>query len=160
MLDALQAQHEGAVAQHEQVRSIDRLLQDTRAQLDKLIQLGDLVTPEDVIKGAGHLAGKGASPMELAKLLSDMPQDGPGLSNWLGQHEKMVTQREAQMRAASNATRHAMGLNAMRLLVAHAMGAPQTSGQPGPAIANAPAGANPLAPQGPSPAEAEETQNA
>lgn len=149
MLDALQAQHEGAVAQHQQVRQIDQLLQDTREQLDKLIQLGDMVTPEDVIKGAGHLAGRGASPMELAKLLSDMPEDGPSLANWLSVHEQTVAAKEAAMRPAVTATRHAMGLSAMRLLVAHAMGAPQGAGPQATQIANAPAGGNMLAPQGP-----------
>jgi hypothetical protein len=135
MIDQLTEQHEAALAQHESVTNVRGLLDATRRGLDSLMKLGDLVTPEDVIREAGNLAGAGASPMELAKLMSTMPENGPGLQQWIAQHDQMVTQKEAALKPAEDATRHHLGLSAMRLLVAHAMGAPQTSDQPSPASA-------------------------
>lgn len=133
--DVLHEQHDQIKAQFGKLETADRMLQDTRAELSRLGDLGDLVTPEDVIKGAGNLVAKGGSPMEIAKLLSDLPESGPQIQAWLAGHEQVLAQHEAVLQPVLQAGRHALGVSAMRVLTGHAMQPPNVPGGPSPASA-------------------------
>lgn len=133
--DVLHEQHDQIKAQFGKLSEADRMLQDTRAELSRLGDLGDLVTPEDVIKGAGNLVAKGGSPMEIAKLLSDLPESGPQIQAWLAGHEQVLAQHEAALAPVLAEGRHALGLASMRVLAGHALQPPSVPGGPSPASA-------------------------
>src|ERR1700733_493095 len=114
MRSQLAAAHSAARAKFEKLAGARQMLDKARVELTKLAELGDLVTSEDVIKGAGKLVGEGLSPMAMAKMLSDMPEGGPQLSGWLGQQSQMLAAREAQLQPVLDSARHQMGVAAMR----------------------------------------------
>ncbi len=129
MMDQLAAQHEQVKSQFEKLSQEHTQLQHVRVELDSLSKLGDMVSPEDVIKGAGNLVARGASPLEMAKLLSDLPEAGPQIQSWLQTHEQVLAQHEAALAPILAAGRHELATSAMRVLVGHALDAPQMSGQ-------------------------------
>lgn len=129
MMDQLVAQHEQVKSQFAKLSQEHTQLQHVRLELDSLNKLGDMVSPEDVIKGAGNLVARGASPLEMAKLLSDLPEAGPQIQSWLQTHEQVLAQHEAALAPILAAGRHELATSAMRVLVGHALGVPQMSGQ-------------------------------
>ena len=113
--------------------------------LAKLMKLGDLVTPEDVIEQAGKLVAKGFEPMILAGYLADMPEAGGGeaLAGWVAQHVQTADQNAQQIDQLHQQARHQLGTSSLSVLQAHsgpASGPAQT-------IAGAGAGANSLMPE-------------
>lgn len=138
-LQALKETHETASAQFGKLSQAGAMLDQARQQLTSLTRLGDMVTSEDVIKAAGRLVAAGLSPMAMAKLLSDMPSEGPQLQNWLGEHVAQISQREAQLAPVLAAARHDLGVSAMRSLMGHSAGLPE-QGSPGASLGPASAG--------------------
>lgn len=95
-------------------------------EMAALAKLGDTVTPEDVISGAGKIVAQGgASPVALAGLLADMPQGGgPGLAAWVAGHAQTLTANVQQISAMHNQNRHQLGVAALHSLAAQARQAP------------------------------------
>ena len=95
----VQQNYEQAKAQHTQLMQSAKRINAVRKELDSLGKLGDQVTVEDVVKGAGTLVGTGFSPMALAQMLSSMPTTGgQALQAWVAQQDQQVQGMEAQMR--------------------------------------------------------------
>lgn len=140
MFDQLAEAHSAVKAQFEKLAGARTMLDKARAELTSLTKLGDLVTQEDVIKGAGKLVAAGLSPMAVAKLLSDMPEKGAELTAWLTQHAAGLAAREQQLDPVLAQGRHALGVAAMKTLVGHHIQ------QTGPSPAPAASGSNPLLP--------------
>jgi hypothetical protein len=135
--DAMTTQHDQARARFEQLAASRDTLDKVRGELGTLSDLGDTVTPEDVIKGAGKLVAHGLSPSAMAQLLAQMPDGGgEALQGWLAQHQADLGQREAQLEPLLAQARHEMGLAGLRLVAAHLH--PQLAPQP---------------PQGPAPSD-------
>ncbi len=128
MMPQLIAAHEVAKARFGRLDESRARLEAIRKQMDQLGKLGDLVTAEDVIKAGGHLVAAGLSPMALARLMSDMPEDGPQLAGWIGRHEAEVTRREALLQPALANSRFEMGTSALRVLMAHHFAPPGALG--------------------------------
>ena len=119
-------------AQHDKLLGAAGTLSKVRTELDSLVKLGDMVTVEDVIKGAGGLVAAGLEPKAVAGLLADMPQSGEALASWLKAHDVDVTAREQQLEQMHSGVRHELGVKAMRVLAAHGAGQqsmPQPSAQ-------------------------------
>ena len=97
-----------------------------QAQLSSLAKLGDAVLPEDVIKTTGKLIASGSfTPQQAASVLSDMPQGGMALANWIQTHLVQTNQVAQQMQITHAIARHELGVSAIRALQAQ-------SGQQGP----------------------------
>jgi len=108
-----------AETQHKQNMQAFDVLDKVRGELDDLMNLGDMVRPEDVIQAAGRLVGHGFGAENLAQLLSDMPtMGGQGLASWIRMHDITVTQAEMQLRQASYVTQSRMGIAAIKSLAA------------------------------------------
>jgi hypothetical protein len=91
-------------------------------ELQSLVHLGDLVTPEDVVKGAGNLVAHGEDPLQLAGYLADMPpQPGEALADWVGQHAQAMMVNEQKLLQAANAARHQLGVSSLHMLAAHSI---------------------------------------
>lgn len=138
-LARLQAAHDTASAQFDQTQAAVKMLEIVKAEMGKLSALGDMVTPEDVIEGAGTLVAKGAPAAQMAALLTSMPQSGgPALQAWLAQQEAMVAQREAQLIPAHRVLGHRMVQSALGLIAgagggaANALGIPSATPSPSP----------------------------
>lgn len=121
MIKPLMDAHDIAKAQFGKLAEARTILDRARVELTNLAKLGDMVTPEDVIKGAGKLVGAGMSPMALAKLMSDMPDQGPQLQAWLQTHATQLAAREAQLEPVLSHARHQLGVTALRALAAHSL---------------------------------------
>lgn len=120
VLQALADAHASARSQFDQVDAAKQMLDHVKTGLDKLTQLGDMVTPEDVIEEAGRLVARGAPAGQMAALLADMPDaGGPALQGWLAQHEQMVVQKEAQLMPAHQLLGHRAAVAGLQLLAGH-----------------------------------------
>ena len=108
--------HTQAAGQLAQLTKQKTMVGNVKSELDKLSALGESVTPEDVIKGAGLLVGKGADPMAMASLLADMPQGGQALAAWLQQHDTQLAQNEQQLDQMLAGARHQAGSAALHVL--------------------------------------------
>lgn len=141
-LPGLVDEMEQTKAQHDKLSGAAGTLAKVRTELDSLVKLGDMVTVEDVIKGAGGLVAAGLEPKAVTGLLADMPQGGEALASWLKAHDADVTAREQQLEQVHSQVRHDMGVKAMRVLAAHGQGAAQPMPQTQP-MSSAPAGGPP-----------------
>lgn len=141
MLKPLLDAHSTAKVQFEKLAESRSLLDKVRVEMTSLDKLGDLVTEEDVIKGAGKLVAAGLSPLALAKLMSDLPDKGPAINSWLATHAATIAQREQQLDPVLEQARHQLGVSAMRVLAGHHLGGP-----PEPEAPLAPAASNALMP--------------
>lgn len=120
VLQALADAHSSARSQFDQVDLTKQMLDHVKGSLDKLVQLGDMVTPEDVIEEAGRLVARGAPAGQMAALLADMPDaGGPALQGWLAQHEQMVAQKEAQLMPVHGLLGHRAAVAGLQLLAGH-----------------------------------------
>lgn len=156
MHDELRQAHDTSKAQFGKLAEARGMLDRARVELESLGKLGDMITQEDVIKGAGKLVAAGLSPMALAKLLSDMPEKSEPLAAWVQGHAQQLAAREAQLDPVLAQARHGLGVTAMRSLLVHQL-VPQGQGpgqMPAGAGVSPAAGANPLSP-GPSPSLAQ-----
>lgn len=135
------------------------VLDHVRRELDNLMDMGDIIRPEDVVGAAGRLVGHGVGAQQLAQLLSSMPtMGGEGLASWVRMHDLTVRQTEANLAMENNMSRHRMGVAALR-----SMGADHveheykksigTAAGPGPAHGT-PAVTPPPSPSGASPSGA------
>lgn len=129
--------HKAARGQVSKLQDSLKIADQTRQELATLSALGDQVTPEDVIKGAGALVGKGADPMEMAGLLADMPQGGQALSSWLQQHEAKLGQNEQALQQQLGTARHTAAMAALHSLAMNHIGQAFGQGQPQPPAAAA-----------------------
>lgn len=92
-------------------------LDHIRTELDKLTNLADTVTPEDVIGAAGRLVGHGIPARELATILADMPTNaGQGLATWVQMHDQNARRQEAEVTRVRDIARHNLGVAAFREL--------------------------------------------
>lgn len=106
-------------AVHAKLSNADRLLKRIREEMDKLVTMGDVVSPEDVVAAAGRVVGHGVPAKEMATLLATMPtQAGQGLAQWVQLHHGQLQQEEAMVAQAKEAALHRMGTSAVRALAA------------------------------------------
>lgn len=117
-------------AQYSQLMSIRGLLDKIRVELTSLQKLGDLVTSEDVVRGAGNLVAAGANPADMAALLSSMPEGGQALQQWISGNAEMVGQKEGELDGPLQMMRHELGVAALRTLAADHLGNPPSASSP------------------------------
>lgn len=84
--------------------------------LGRLTKLGPTVTSEDVIGEAGKLVGSGESPEMLATVLSEMPQGGPAIAEWLAAHTAQLAAQIAKLGPLHNSLRHQLGVSSLHAL--------------------------------------------
>jgi len=121
---ALQQQNGQARAAFQQTGKALNQIDHMRKGLERLSDKGDMVRPEDVIHEASKLVAHGIDPMALAGVLADMPQQGGGeaLGGWVMGHAIQAVQTEQMLMKAHAVARHDLGISAMHLLAAHAVG--------------------------------------
>lgn len=108
--------HKAARGQVAKLQDSLGMVDHVRQELGTLSALGEAVTPEDVIKGAGTLVGHGADPVGMAGLLADMPEGGQALNAWLQQQTAKVTQNEQQLQQQMLGARHTAATAALHSL--------------------------------------------
>lgn len=110
-----------AVARYRVGQRAQQVVDHIREELDSLMDMGDVVRPEDVIGAAGRLVGKGIGAQQLAELLASMPtMGGEGLASWVRMHDQTIRQTEMALQKETDMSRHQMGIAGMRSLAANA----------------------------------------
>lgn len=118
----LHTQHAYNKALYNKLVDADRMLGHIRNEMDKLVTLGDAVTPDDVIGAAGRVVGHGVPAREMATILADMPLSaGQGLAAWIAQNDMLVAQQEGQVAQTMRIAGHHMAVSGMRVLAANAV---------------------------------------
>lgn len=94
------------------------------AGMERLGEMGDMVTQEDIVKEAGKLVGRGIDPLELAGVLAGMPVQGGGaaLAGWLQQHTQALVGAKQQLQQAHAEARHQLGVSSLHIAAAHSLG--------------------------------------
>ena len=110
--------HQQTAAQWGKLKEANARITTARGTLDSLVKLGDTVTQEDVVKGAGRLIGAGMGAEAVAGLLSEMPPDGEALQGWVMQQDQGLRQREQQLAQAKQLVGFKMGASALQVLAA------------------------------------------
>lgn len=106
-------------AVHQKISNADRLIKRMREEIDKLVLMGDVVSPEDVVAAAGRVVGHGVPAKEMASLLASMPtQAGQGLAQWVQLQHGQLQQQEAVVAQAKEVALHRMGVSGVRALAA------------------------------------------
>lgn len=134
MLDRLHEARSAARQRFDKIVQIQDQLQLAGRELSQLLSLGDLLSPDDVIKTSANLVGGGIGSHVVAAWLSEMPQTtGDPLMAWVAQHVGEMQQGFQALIPMREQARHELGLSAMRALAGHHMGVPETTdggGQP------------------------------
>lgn len=146
MMDHLGGQMAMANTQLDKLDKAHALLGATRAEMDTLAGMGDMVSQEDVIRGASKLVAAGLSAGAVAGMLADMPADGKALAGWVAQQDQQVKQREAQLAPARALAAHQVASAGLRTLIGHAVAPP--AGETAPTTDSAFDSENALAPAG------------
>ena len=106
-------------AVYQKITSADRMLTRIREEMDKLTNMGDTISPEDVVAAAGRVVAHGVPAREMATLLAGMPtQAGQGLASWIAQQNVAVQQQEAEVARVREIALHKMGVSAVRAMAA------------------------------------------
>jgi hypothetical protein len=108
---------EAAQAQYKKAAMAEKMLDEIKGGLDRLQQMGDSVSLEDVMQEAGDLVGLGADPSQLAGMLATAPPGGQALAGWIIQQDQTVSQNEQQIRPYVELARHSLGVAAMHVLM-------------------------------------------
>lgn len=146
-VEQLKAQEAYAKSLYQTVTKSRNMLDHLRREMDSLTQMGDTVTPEDVISAAGRVVGHGVPAKELATILADMPpMGGQGLAAWLTAHDASITQQEQHVAQMQALTQHQMGQASLKVLAGLHM--QKRAREVGAASAEAALTAGPLAPRG------------
>lgn len=129
MLDRLHEARSAARQRFDKIVQTQDQLQLAGRELGQLLSLGDLLSPDDVIKTSANLVGGGIGSHVVAAWLSEMPQTtGDPLMAWVSQHVGEMQQGYQALTPLREQARHELGLSAMRALAGHHLGAPETSG--------------------------------
>jgi len=113
----IQQAWDNADAQYKQLGESAKRMEAVRREMDALMKLGDTITVEEVIKGAGALVGAGFSPQVLAGMLAQMPTTGgQGLAAWVQQQDQQARQMEARLHQNMEAAAVHRGIAAMTSL--------------------------------------------
>lgn len=132
--DPIASWHSSAKAQFDKVQEAHQHVLALRSELDRLSDLGDFIQPDDVVKSAAALVGKGFHPKELAALLAEMPMHGGEmLQQWILTHEQMLQQVEAAAGPILAATRHNLATASLHVLARDHLQQGQGSAPAGPA---------------------------
>lgn len=122
VVSAITRAHDHAQALYSQTAKASASLATIRSGLATLAGKGDLVSGEDVVNEAGKMVASGThSPMEMATLLSDMPQGGPALASWVQGHLAKLAQNEQTVAPLHSVARHELGASGLRALAAHSV---------------------------------------
>jgi hypothetical protein len=98
------------------------ILDHLRTELDKLMDMGDTVRPEDVIEATGRLVGHGIGATQLASIMSDMPaMGGEGLASWVRMHDVTITNAEMQLNQEVRMLQSRLGVAGLKSLSATAL---------------------------------------
>jgi hypothetical protein len=111
-------QHNQLSAAYKQLSAAAKQMEMVRKQLDELVELGDTVTTEDVVKSAGKLVAGGMPALEVAKLLSEMPDSGQPLASWLQDKDEMVAANEQQKEQILPLVQHQLGVSSVQVMQA------------------------------------------
>lgn len=105
--------------QFSKIKEASGKLQAMRTELDKLAALQDTVTQDDVVEAASGLVAAGLPAAEVAGELASMPENSHQIQAWVAQQSKALEPREQQVAQALNQTGHALGMMAMKSVIAH-----------------------------------------
>ena len=96
-----------------------QVLDHVRVELDKLMEMGDVVRPEHVIEAAGRLVGHGLGATQLAQIMSDMPSmGGEGLASWVRMHDLIITNAEQQLARENAVVGHQLAVAGIKSIAA------------------------------------------
>ncbi len=127
-----QQEHDTARAQYDKLLEGEKQLQALRGELDKMLDLGDMISPEDVVKGASNLVAHGFDPHELAVMLSGMPASGGEATQaWVQTLDGQVGEMEQRASGIISSTRHSLTTAAGHVLMEdHLQGRGQAAPSP------------------------------
>ncbi len=142
MMSGLGASFDAASMQHKKMVQATKLATLTRKTLDKLVAMGESVSPDDVIDAAGDIVGAGGDAKNMASMLADMPSSsGVGLAGWLQQKDLAFKQMEAQAKQSQAVADHQLATASLAHLLGHSVSpqaqSPSVSAPPPSATPNA-----------------------
>lgn len=115
--DAMATAHNHAVTLFNHTSDLMAKNADVQRELRGIVEMGPAVEVDDVLNMAGRLVASGHfSPMHMATLLSNLPDNGPGIENWAGQQLAQVVRNGQQITQMHAVAQHEMGVSAGRLL--------------------------------------------
>ena len=129
MDNPIHVMHAAARANYDKLAEAHQSVKNMRQELDKLSVMGDTVEPEDVVKSAATLVGKGFHAHEMAVVLSSMPaQGGEMLHQWILTHDQALREMESRAEPMMHSARHQLGVAALHSLMHDHVSQP--TGQP------------------------------
>lgn len=95
-------------------------VQAMRTAVDSLLAQGDTVTTKDVVKAASGIVAAGIPAVDIATMLSEMPdKDGAQLQAWVQERAEGVAAMEQQLGQAIGLARVGLLKASLENLVAH-----------------------------------------
>jgi len=118
--NAIDSHHMALKAQYGKVKEDLRIIDVVRKELDGLVNLGDAVSRDDVIKASGRIVGHGFGSEKMATILAGMPTaDGQPLSEWVRKHDFAARQQEQVSSAIRGQVGHHLAVAGLRSLAAN-----------------------------------------
>lgn len=116
--------------QFDQLKSRDGTLSRVIVGMEKLVALGDTVTPKDVTERASGFVAAGLGPKAVAGVLAKMPVDSQeALANWCEEIFDSTVQMKQQLDQQLASVGHQLATNGMRLLLMSHVQDKQAQGQ-------------------------------
>lgn len=110
---------DAAAAKFNMLKEAQTQVSATDHAIQSLLLLGDTVSSKDVVKAASGMVAAGIPAVEVATILSDMPESTEAIQSWLSEMDQGVKDKQAQVEQAMKGARYKLGLAAMRSIIAH-----------------------------------------
>ena len=156
MMEGLQGEYKSALAQFDKAKKSFMTVTKVATEVEKLVDMGDSVTLDDVVSAAGKMVGFGLTATAIASLLAGagggppVPQkEGQALASWCKTQAEQLEQRKQQVTVALDKARHAALVSGEHILQATHVGGTQgaesgAQSAMSPASTSAPSPSNPL----------------
>lgn len=123
MIDGMTKELGETQAQFGKIKDASHSMELVKSTLDGLVGMGSAVSEDDVIEAAAHLVAEGLGAQQVTAMLSDMPPGGGGdaLAGWLQEKDQQLQERSQMLSQLHESTRHRLGVEGLRTLMAHAV---------------------------------------
>lgn len=112
-------QEQVASAKYKKISAAKQQMDVTIKQFEKLLQLGDTVTMDDLMESASSMVAAGVPTVPLASMLANAPDQQSQLQGWVQQQVQKIAPKAQQLYAGYAEAKYNLGLAGFKGLIAH-----------------------------------------
>lgn len=110
---------ESVAARFSKLKEAKAQIKAVKSNFGDLVNLQDTIKPDDVVKASGNIVGAGIPAVQMATILSEMPEQPTQLQGWVMGKYKEAIAGEQQILQGLASVRHELITASFESLIAH-----------------------------------------